>query len=97
MPAREALKAHELVVVGSADHPKWLTFPCPCGCDEPLLLSLNLRRRPRWSVTADARGRPSVSPSVRRTAGCFSHFWIRGGQVHWCADTGAPERMNPDS
>lgn len=96
MPAREALHAHELVVVGPADHPKWLTFPCPCGCGEPLLLSLNPSRRPRWSVTADARGRPSVWPSVRRTDGCLSHFWIRAGQVEWCADTGHLARVNLD-
>lgn len=93
MPPREDLRQGELVVVGTAEHPKWLTFHCPCGCSTPLLLSLHPRRRPRWAVSLDPRGRPSVTPSVRRTDGCLSHFWIHGGRIYWCGDTGRLERM----
>ncbi|WP_108519109.1 DUF6527 family protein [Bradyrhizobium algeriense] len=88
MPPREILEAGVLVVVGPKRNPKWATFLCPSGCGMPLLLSLSQTRRPRWSVASDWLGRPSLSPSVRRTDGCRCHFWLRRGSVDWCADTG---------
>lgn len=88
MPAPEKIKRHQIVVVGPADRPKWITFKCPCECGETLLLSTSKTRRPRWSLAVDSRGRPSVFPSVRRTDGCFAHFWVRNGRIEWCADTG---------
>lgn len=92
MPGPHELRKGEVVVVGLKDQPKWATFLCPCGCGVPLLLSLNPRRRPRWSVAADWLGRPTVDPSIRRTDGCHSHFWMRRGYVDWCRDSGAASR-----
>jgi len=88
MPGREELNSGEIVIVGPLERPKWLTFPCPSGCGEPLLLSLNKERRPRWSIQCDWLGRPSISPSVHRTDGCRCHFWLRKGRVEWCKDSG---------
>lgn len=88
VPASHELGQGQAVVVGPAEAPKWLTFHCPCGCGVPFLLSLSRTRRPRWTVVADRRGRPTVSPSVRRLDGCRSHFWIREGRIDWCVDTG---------
>lgn len=88
MPAKTDLRPGELVVVGERRSPKWATMPCPSGCGTPLLLSLGWSRRPRWSVVTDGWGRPTLSPSVRRTDGCRCHFWLRRGVVEWCADTG---------
>lgn len=88
MPAPEDLPTGWAIIVGPASRPKWVTFQCPSGCKEPLLLSLNPDRRPRWTVTFDWLGRPSINPSIRRPDGCRSHFWIRKGQVEWCKDTG---------
>jgi len=89
-PPRDAVRPGRLLVVGGPGYRKWAYFRCPCGCSEIIMLSLNQSRRPRWTVTLDNRGRPTVDPSVRQTAGCFSHFWIRAGMVEWCADTGKP-------
>lgn len=52
------------------------------------MLSLSKSTRPRWSVTIDRLGRPTLQPSVRQVAGCYSHFWVRRGAVEWCGDTG---------
>jgi len=88
MPGPDELLPGRAVIVGPADRPKWVTFPCPSGCGAPILLSLNQQRRPRWSVSSDWLGRPSLEPSVRRTDGCRCHFWMRGGRIEWCKDSG---------
>jgi hypothetical protein len=88
MPSRDELAPGVLVIVGERRSPKWVTMPCPSNCGTPLLLSLSQSRRPKWSVSTDWLGRPTLSPSVRRTDGCRCHFWLRKGIVAWCADTG---------
>lgn len=88
MPPSENLSPRVLVIVGDRRSPKWVTMPCPCNCGTPLLLSLSKARRPRWSVSTDWWGRPTLSPSVRRTDGCRCHFWLRKGTVEWCPDSG---------
>lgn len=88
MPPRENLSPRVLVIVGDRRSPKWVTMRCPCNCGTSLLLSLSEARRPRWSVSIDWWGRPSLSPSVRRTDGCRCHFWLRKGAVEWCSDSG---------
>ncbi len=87
-PANEAVPPGRLIVVGGRGYQKWAYLRCPCGCGEVIMLSLAKSRRPRWSVTVDWWGRPTVKPSVRQTMGCYSHFWIRQGVVDWCPDTG---------
>lgn len=88
MPERDVLRSNIVLLVGDRNAPKWATFSCPCGCGAPLLLSLSKQKRPRWSVSQNWFGRPDISPSIRRTDGCLSHFWIRKGNVEWCPDTG---------
>lgn len=88
MPVRNEIEPLAVHVVGPSSAPKWATFACPCGCGEALLLSLNQAKRPRWIVRKNWLGAASISPSIRRNSGCRSHFWIRNGEVRWCADTG---------
>jgi len=88
MPPREDLAPGVLVIVGDKRAPKWVTMQCPSKCGTPLLLSLSKARRPRWTVSIDWWGRPTLSPSVRRTDGCRCHFWLQSGMVEWCKDTG---------
>jgi len=59
-------------------------FRCPCGCGDTIELAVIAGARPRWDVTADAQGKPTLSPSVWRQKGCRSHFWVRGGRIYWC-------------
>jgi len=91
-PDIDALPEGVLYVVGGEDYKKWAFLVCPCGCRERIMLSLSANRRPRWQVEIDWLGRPTVKPSVWQTDGCYSHFWIRKGAIHWTADTGTPHR-----
>lgn len=87
-PDLERLRSGCLVIVRSGSLDKWVCFRCPGGCGEKLQLSLSQQRRPRWSISVDWFGRPSISPSIRQTNACRCHFWVKGGRVEWCRDSG---------
>lgn len=57
---------------------------CPCGCGAEMALNLQDGREPRWKARFDADGLLTLTPSVLRTAGCRSHFFITNGKVVWC-------------
>lgn len=73
-----------LYVVGEGNHEWYAVMRCPCGCGESLVMSLLAGARPRWRVTVDEDGIPSLSPSVNRRVGCRSHFFLREGRIVWC-------------
>lgn len=80
------LAAHPnvLYVVGDPEDPWLLTMVCPCGCRETIHLSLLTEDRPCWSLTRSwFRGTPTISPSIWRTHGCRSHFFLRDGRIVW--------------
>lgn len=55
---------------------------CPCGCGAVIELLLSPNARPRWTLT-ERGDLPTLHPSVWRSTGCRSHFWVRDGQIHW--------------
>jgi len=57
---------------------------CPCGCQRKIELLLVRGVTPRWDLSVDKKGLPTLQPSVFLQAGCRSHFWLRRGRVHWC-------------
>lgn len=57
---------------------------CPCGCGDTLRLELVPEARPRWQLSASAKGHPSLHPSVHRIGGCKAHFWLKDGKIYWC-------------
>lgn len=59
---------------------------CPCGCGAAIHLSLVKDDDPTWRFSLDQRKRPSLSPSVWRTTGCRSHFFLRRGAIIWCRE-----------
>jgi Family of unknown function (DUF6527) len=61
-----------------------LALLCPCRCGALIQLSLLKDERPSWKMRLDRKGRPTLTPSVWRTAGCRSHFLVREGRVIWC-------------
>jgi len=77
-----------MYVVGGLGYQKWAYFLCPSDTGELIQLSLQTNHRPRWTVSRDILGRPTVHPSVRQTAGSYAHFWIKKGHVVWCEDSG---------
>lgn len=73
------------VVLAKDDEEDWCVgMRCPCGCGRIIELLLIPEASPRWRVTSDTAGRPTLHPSVHMKDGCKSHFWLRQGRVQWC-------------
>jgi hypothetical protein len=81
IPARSA------VMVGTQSDPKWLAFDCPCGTGHQIMLNLDRRRTPCWTV-ADTR-KLTVRPSIdSRQSERRCHYLIREGKVTWVSEKG---------
>lgn len=93
-PSLEKLPKNQVLVVGGPGYKKWAYLKCPCGCGDFIMLSLSKITRPRWSVSLDFFNRPTIYPSIRQTSGCMSHFWIKGGNLKWCEDTGKSHNID---
>lgn len=76
----EALQNHRLYLIGETT-PWAAAMLCPCGCGSVIQLSLLPNESPSWSVDFDRVGLPTLSPSVWRTQGCHSHFFLRHGSI----------------
>lgn len=78
LPRRNLVLAHD-------EEGDWCVgMRCPCGCGYTIELMLIREVTPRWDLSVDAMGRPTIYPSVWLQRGCRSHFWLRGGRVQWC-------------
>lgn len=91
-PTPADLEEGIMIVVQDGDRRKWCCFRCPGGCGEKLQLSLNQSRRPSWGIAFDWLRRPSVTPSVHQLNACRCHFWVKGGSIDWCSDSGHDKR-----
>jgi hypothetical protein len=80
----DRLRAKTLYIAGENGHLWFVAMICPCGCGEVLQMSLLQDARPRWTVSTDSKGVPSLSPSVWRQVGCKSHFFLIRGRIQWC-------------
>jgi hypothetical protein len=79
----DSLAKHRLYLIGNGV--PWAgALLCPCGCGEVIQLSLLPDDSPSWTVSFDRDGFPTLSPSVWRTKGCRSHFFLRHGRIAWC-------------
>lgn len=67
---------------------RWILFRCPCGCSDVITLSAQASHTPRWALLITKEKLPTLHPSIWKDKGCLSHFWIKGGRVFWCKDTG---------
>jgi hypothetical protein len=86
----QSIPARQAILVGAAIEPKWLVLDCPCGHPHRLMLNLDLRRRPSWTVMRESP--LSLWPSVdARTAARRCHFVIREGRIDWVTNP-APRR-----
>ncbi|PKP01376.1 MAG: hypothetical protein CVU11_15400 [Bacteroidetes bacterium HGW-Bacteroidetes-6] len=82
-PNPDSLRDNIVYVVGSKNYIKWGYMKCPCGCGDTIMLSLNEKAYPSWSIKQDKIGRATISPSVNKLDGCKSHFFIRKGKLIW--------------
>lgn len=87
-PCNEEIEVGDFYLISPMNHPKWVLFRCPCGCNSVITLSLQKAHQPHWSAQKSVDNRPILFPSIWRDAGCMSHFWIHDGRVYWCHDTG---------
>lgn len=66
--------------------PEMCKYLCPCGCGMPCPTYFENEHRKRtqerhlWNFSRGANG-PTLSPSVRHTGGCKSHYNITDGKV----------------
>ncbi|VAW79036.1 hypothetical protein MNBD_GAMMA12-354 [hydrothermal vent metagenome] len=77
-------KKKTLYVIGALDEPWQAELTCPCGCKDKIVLPLNDSTKPHWSLIITANNTPSLSPSVWRSKGCKSHFFLKQGKIDWC-------------
>ncbi|WP_114761686.1 DUF6527 family protein [Pseudomonas chlororaphis] len=82
LPAKMPMRSIVLAQDGRED---WCVgLQCPCGCGRTIELLVIEEAHPRWDYSVDAKGSPSLHPSVWLTNGCRSHFWLKNGRIHWC-------------
>lgn len=55
-------------------------FKCPCGCGEDTHINF-IKDTDCWDVVIDKNGFATITPSILRTIGCKSHFYIKHGLV----------------
>ncbi|WP_460970886.1 DUF6527 family protein [Spirosoma migulaei] len=78
-------KARTVYLLGKPDQ-EWLAgMICPCGCGQPIELLLLETEWPRWKLTRHEDNSLTLKPSIWRTAGCKSHFFLRKGNIEWCS------------
>lgn len=74
----------DVVLARDGDEDWCVGMRCPCGCGETIELLLINEAAPRWDLNVDAKGLPTLKPSVWLQKGCHAHFWLIQGRVHWC-------------
>lgn len=79
-------------VIGENGYRWCVGLVCPCGCGSTIQLNLLPDTSPRWRFDVHSDDTLSLSPSVCRTTGCRSHFFLRRGLVEWCRPVAAPRR-----
>ena len=79
----DVLAPKRLYLVGEDTGPWSAALLCPCGCEATIQLSLILDDKPSWRAVRHFSGSVSLQPSVWRTRGCRSHFFLRRGRIVW--------------
>ena len=82
-PEPSDVGAKTFAIVGTPKLRKYAHFRCPCGCGQVIVLTSNPKVRPRWTLVVDRQRRPTVAPSIWRTTGCGSHFFVERGRIKW--------------
>src|SRR4029078_3333125 len=86
-----------LYIVGENGFLWSISMACPCGCGDTIQASLHKEGRPRWRLLHNANETVSIQPSIWRTTGCRSHFFVRQSRVEWVRSSSvgdSPFRVN---
>ena len=77
--------APDAVYILEEDGEPWqASMRCPCGCGAILDMNLLPDDKPVWRTSIGKNGSATLHPSVWRTVGCKSHFFVRNGRIIWC-------------
>ena len=80
----DKLRARRIYLIGEDGEYWFAAMSCPCGCAATIQLSLLPDERPHWRYQQHDNGTLTLQPSVWRTKGCKSHFFVRHGEIDWC-------------
>jgi len=79
----DELRPDILYIISNDDFYWQVLMLCPCGCKKALHMNLMKGNNPSWKYEIDKKKRISLHPSVNRTFGCKSHFFLRKGRIVW--------------
>lgn len=88
----DLLESLHVYVVGTRQHPWKGMMKCPCDCGDVIELNMSPPGPPLWQIKSLEGQVVTLHPSIWRTAGCRSHFWIKYGRIVWCGITQPSER-----
>lgn len=77
----ETVRDDTVYLVGENGHYWCVILECPCGCRALVQLNLLKSTKPVWTYHFDEAQALSLRPSVWRTEGCRSHFFLRQGRI----------------
>lgn len=89
-PKLDEIELDKIYIVNHLGHHKWAYLRCPCPKHDLIRLNLNKLQRPSWAISISKGNIPNVVPSIWQLDGCYSHFWIRRGNVVWARGSGKP-------
>jgi hypothetical protein len=76
------VKGNTIFIVKDGKEADTLIFKCPCGCGTDIYLNLLKDTRPNWNYYI-TKEKITIVPSIWKTTGCQSHFYIEGGITIW--------------
>lgn len=77
-----SILSNKIYIIKEGNNPDTLLFLCPCDCGSKIYLNLLHDASPRWDISF-TKSKITVLPSINRTIGCKSHFFITSGKVRW--------------
>lgn len=78
----EILTPGVLYVEGGAGQYCFASLLCPCGCKEEININLDSNESPCWKLSPTKLS--DLSPSLWKSSGCKSHFFLKKGTIKWC-------------
>ena len=78
----EKIAKKEVFVSGTLERNWVIVMICPCGCGDKIYLNTLQSEQPYWKITHNTKGL-SILPSIWRSKGCKSHFFLSKGKIIW--------------
>ena len=79
----EKINKKTIYIIGNSKEPWLIAFNCPCGCQNLIQLNLLKDASPCWKFKVIKNNKINVFPSIWRTTGCRSHFFVRKSKINW--------------